>query len=86
MKAVNLNFINLIVFILLQFYNLQVCSANYSLFSENIIDISGTVEAKRLFNKGLIYFKNADYDSSLYFFEQALFSLILLTLLLKVFY
>ncbi|MCK4289141.1 MAG: hypothetical protein KAW86_08055, partial [Bacteroidales bacterium] len=71
MKTAKFYLVNFLVFIFFQIFFFQICKSNSNLTPDIINEDTDTIKASELYKNGLKYFKNADYDSSLYFFEQA---------------
>ncbi len=71
MKTSKFYLINFLVFILFHFFLFQICKANSNLTPDILNEDTDTIKASELYKNGLKYFKNAGYDSSIYFFEQA---------------
>ncbi len=71
MKTAKFYLVNFLVFIFFQIFLFQICKANSNLTPYILNEDTDTIKVSELYKNGLKYFKNADYDSSLYFFEQA---------------
>ena len=71
MKTAKLYLVNFLVFIFFQIFFFQICKANSILIPDILNEDNDTIKASGLYKNGLKYFKNAGYDSSIYFFEQA---------------